>query len=74
MEAIPKEIIDNSESLAILRCMDLITVQKEYIRFLSKEVTALSGVARVHSVFPSNDILQEGIRLRQQLTDLESKL
>lgn len=68
------KMIDNSESLAILRCMDLIAVQKEYIRFLSKEVTALSGVARVHSIFPSDDILQEGVRLRQKLIDLESKL
>lgn len=74
MDTVPKEVIDNSESLAILRCMDLIAVQKEYIKFLGKEVAAMSGVARVHSVFPSNDILQEGIRLRQKLVDLEKQL
>jgi len=74
MDTIPKEVIKLYEDLIIPKYKALITAQKEYIKFLGKEVTAMSGVARVHSVFPSDDILQEGVRLRQKLVDLESKL
>lgn len=67
-------IEEHYENVVIPNYKALITAQKEYIKFLGREVTALSGVARVHSVFPSDDILQGGVKLRQQLIDLESKL
>ena len=52
---------------------DLVKAQKEYIKFLSDEYDKLASFGAVHDWNWSQEIIDEEIRLRKRIDDLENK-
>lgn len=54
--------------------VELVKVQKQYIKLLGKDIDRTSGYLHVHGMYPKDADVKKGAKLRAKIKELEDKL